>query len=31
MELRQCRYFISVAKLGSISQAALELHMILPA
>lgn len=27
MELRQCRYFISVAKLGSISQAALELQL----
>ncbi|HDY8290916.1 TPA: LysR family transcriptional regulator [Klebsiella pneumoniae] len=31
MELRQCRYFISVAKLGSISQAALELHIAQPA
>ncbi|SCW37620.1 DNA-binding transcriptional regulator, LysR family [Klebsiella quasipneumoniae] len=31
MELRQCRYFISVAKLGSISQAAVELHIAQPA
>lgn len=31
MELRQLRYFASVAKLGSISQAAKELHIAQPA
>lgn len=31
MELRQLRYFTVVAKLGSISQAAQELHIAQPA